>query len=109
MASLSNCHLELVVWDGNLVKSKFVVGLGSFLMCAISSDFVNLQKRHSRSFKCIVIIRKQRNVLCKTLICIDLLYCNVDYIYVFIQLTKLLRSNKSTQTKALCLLVLHRT
>ena len=22
MASLSTCHLELVVWDGNLVKSK---------------------------------------------------------------------------------------
>ena len=25
MASLSTCHLELVVWDGNLVKSVAVV------------------------------------------------------------------------------------
>ena len=24
MASLSTCHLELVVWDGNLVKSCYV-------------------------------------------------------------------------------------
>ena len=25
MASLSNCHLEIVVWDGNLVKSMINV------------------------------------------------------------------------------------
>ena len=29
MASLSTCHLELVVWDGNLVKSCCVVSTNS--------------------------------------------------------------------------------
>ena len=49
MASLSTCHLELVVWDGNLVKSslstshlELVVWDGNLVKSSLSTSHLGL-------------------------------------------------------------------